>query len=133
MYVLMYVRMYVLVILILLLYLGIELVKSQNGYIGSCCATPAGAKLADGSTPHHAGQAGWSTGGKHRIYNRPPLDADLLCSIIDPATGMGCIKKRQSQVIKGKRYYKRYCPTGPLGSARKQRHDFRRKLGEPWP
>ena len=32
--------------------------------IRSGVAAPAGATLADGSTPQHAGQAGWSKGGK---------------------------------------------------------------------
>eukprot|EP01048_Picozoa_sp_COSAG05_P013363 COSAG05_NODE_1417_length_4940_cov_7.065895_4_plen_120_part_00 len=79
------------------------------------------------------GQAGRSAGGKSKMLNRPPLDVDELCSEVDPATGMACIKKRQSQVIKGKRYYKRYCRSIIVGSKRKRCHDFRRKPDEPWP
>ena len=43
---------------------GTETVKTQNGYIGSGVAALAGARLADGSKPQHAGQAGRSKGGK---------------------------------------------------------------------
>ena len=98
--------------------IGTETVKTQNGYIGSGVAALAGARLANASKPQHAGQAGCSKGGKHRLLNRPRLDANELCSIVDPQTGMACICKLSSQVIKGKRYYKRYCGAGPLESAR---------------
>ena len=115
-------------------YVGTESVKAQNGRIGSGVAAPAGAKLADGSTPQHAGQAGSSKGGKNKSYlNRPSLKPYELCSEVDPATGKACIKKRESQVRKGKRYFKRYCSKIIVGSTRKRCHDFRRNPDEPWP
>ena len=45
------------------MYVGIESVKAQHGRIGSGVAAPAGAQMADGSTPTDAGQAGHSKGG----------------------------------------------------------------------
>eukprot|EP01048_Picozoa_sp_COSAG05_P004033 COSAG05_NODE_203_length_14207_cov_24.645379_10_plen_109_part_00 len=88
----------------------------------------------DGSKPQHAGQASNSNGGKNKNHlNRPRLDANELCSLFDPQTGMACINKLSSQVIKGKRYYKCYCSARPLGSVKKRCHNFRRKPGEPWP
>ena len=46
-----------------IMYAGTESVKAQHGRIGSGVATPAGAQMADGSTPTDAGHAGTSKGG----------------------------------------------------------------------
>ena len=70
------------------MYLGIASWQAQNGVVGSGVAAAAGAKLADDSTPQHAGQAGNSKGGKNSMLNRPQLDVDELCPVVDPETGL---------------------------------------------
>ena len=114
--------------------------QAQNGCIGSSVAAPAGAKLADGSAPQHAGQAGNSTGGKNNMLSRlnhPQLDANELCTLVDPETGMACVKKRNWTSKNGKRYFSSYCCAGRHVSGnnckRKAYHDFRREPDKPWP
>eukprot|EP01048_Picozoa_sp_COSAG05_P019833 COSAG05_NODE_3213_length_2238_cov_2.330996_2_plen_126_part_00 len=105
-----------------------------NRGIGSNVTAPAGAKLADGSTPQHARQAGNSKGDKNNMLNRPQLDVDERCPVADPETGLACIKTRSSSTAKGKRYWKNYCNARPLGCNTAYRcHDFRRKPDEAWP
>ena len=71
------------------------------------------------------------------MLNRPQLDANELCSLVSPETGMACVKKRNTTIRNGKRWFSCYCQAGPLVSGgsqkRKRYHDFRREPDKPWP